>query len=103
MKVKEVVVLYEAAEDLDAGRLFYDEREFGIGDYFIDCLLSDLSALKIYAGIHSKHFGYLRMLSKRFPFAIYYDIEDQIARVVAILDMRMNPDTIRKSLNERSS
>lgn len=103
MKVKEVIVLYEAAEDLEAGRTFYDEREYGVGDYFIDSVLSDFASLKIYAGIHSVHFGYLRMLSKRFPFAIYYDIEDQIARVVAILDMRMNPDTIRRTLNTRGS
>ena len=103
MKVKEVIVLYEAVEDLEAGRAFYNQREYGIGGYFIDCILSDLGSLKIYAGIHTTHSGYLRMLSKRFPFAIYYDIEDQIARVVAILDMRMNPDTIRRTLNERGS
>ena len=67
MKVKEVIVLYEAAEDLEAGRKFYDEREYGVGDYFIDCVLSDLASLKIYAGIHSVRFGFQRMLAKRFP------------------------------------
>ena len=101
MKVKEVIILDDASEDLEAGKIFYDEREFGIGDYFIDCLLSDLTSLKIYAGIHNYHFGYQRMLSKRFPFAIYYDIEDEIAQVIAILDMRMNPDSIRKTLKQR--
>lgn len=101
MKVKEVIILDDAAEDLEAGKAFYDEREYGIGDYFIDCLLSDLTSLRLFAGIHNHHFGYFRMLSKRFPFAVYYDIDDQIARVIAILDMRMNPDTIRKILRNR--
>ena len=101
MRVKEVILLDDAADDLEAGKAFYDEREFGIGDYFIDCLLSDLTSLRIYAGIHHSHFGYQRMLSKRFPFAIYYDVDDGIARVVAILDMRMNPGTIRMTLNKR--
>lgn len=101
MRVDEVIVLDDAVVDLEAGRAFYDEREYGIGDYFIDCILSDLTSLKLYAGIHHSHFGYYRMLSKRFPFAIYYDIEDRIAQVVAILDMRMNPDTIRKTLRKR--
>ena len=101
MNVFEVIVLDEASEDLEAGMCFYDEREFGIGEYFIDCLLSDISSLKLFAGIHSQHYGYFRMLSKRFPFAVYYDIDKQFARVVAVLDMRMNPDTIRNVLDNR--
>jgi hypothetical protein len=101
VKVKEVIVLYEAAEDLELGREFYNERDYGIGNYFIDCLLSDIASLRLYAGTHFKQFGYFRMMSKRFPFAVYYDIENQIARVVAVLDMRMHPDTIRKALSDR--
>lgn len=64
MKIGEVIVLDEAVEDLEIGRAFYDEREFGIGDYFIDCILSDVVSLRLYAGIHPFHFGYRRMLSK---------------------------------------
>ena len=52
MNIKNVVVLDEAAEDLEAGRNFYDEREYGIGDYFTDCLVSDIESLRLYAGIH---------------------------------------------------
>lgn len=29
----------------------------------------------IYAGVHSKLFGCYRMLAKRFPYAIYYQID----------------------------
>ncbi len=93
-KIHSIYLLHEAREDLENGRIFYDERELGIGDYFIDCLLSDISSLKIHSGTHPKHDDYFRMLSKRFPFAIYYDIESDTARIVAVLDMRMNPNTI---------
>ena len=103
MKIKVVTVLDEAVEDLEAGREFYDEREYGIGDYFTDCLLSDIESLKIYAGIHNRYFGFHRMLSKRFPFGIYYDMGDGEAVITAVLDMRMNPDTIRKTIEERMS
>ena len=41
------------------------------------------------------------MLAKRFPFAVYYEVENGIARVVAILDMRQDPLSIRKVLDER--
>jgi len=101
VRIQEVIVLDEAADDLQVGKAFYDEIEYGVGDYFIDCLLSDIAALKMYAGIHSRHFGFLRMLSKRFPFCIYYEIEDDIGVVVAILDMRMNPESIRSILQSR--
>ena len=103
MKIREIIVLDEAVEDLVFGKRFYDAKEFGIGDYFVDSILSDLASLKIYAGIHPNYFGYMRMLSKRFPFAIYYEISDRIARVVGVLDMRMHPDTIRNTLNKRTS
>lgn len=68
MRVRAVIILEEAAEDLEAGRRFYDEREAGIGRYFIDCLLTDLESLQLHAGIHSVHFGFHRLLSHRFPF-----------------------------------
>lgn len=79
MKVRKLTVLKEVAEDLEEGRLFYDRKEPGIGDYFFDSLISNLESLKLYAGIHSKRFGYHRMLSKRFPFAIYYEVEEDTA------------------------
>jgi len=101
MRVRAVIILSEAAGDLEAGRTFYDEREPGVGRYFLDCLFSDLESLRFHAGIHSIHFEFHRLLSRRFPFAIYYDVTDDLARVAAILDMRRDPAWIRKELNER--
>ncbi len=103
MKRREVFLLKEAAVDLDEGRFFYDLQEKGVGDYFFDCLISDLESLRFYSGIHRKKFGFYRMFAKRFPFAIYYEIENDIVEVVAILDMRRNPSLIRSKLGERKS
>jgi hypothetical protein len=101
MRVRTVILLDEAVEDLEAGRAFYDSREQQVGSYFIDCLLADLEALRFHAGIHRVHCGLHRMLSRRFPFAIYYEVAYGIARVAAILDMRRNPAWIRNELGER--
>ena len=103
MKLREVFLLKEAAEDLEEGRLFYDLQEEGVGDYFFDCLISDLESLRFYSGIHSKKFSYYRMFSKRFPFAIYYEIDKDIVQVVAVLDMRRNPSVIKSKLGKRKS
>ena len=37
------------------------------------------------------YFGYHRMLSKRFPFAIYYDLHKDEIRVWRVLDCRRDP------------
>ena len=103
MKIKEVVVLDEASEDINDGVSFYEEKEEWLGDYFFDSIISDLESLRIYAGIHSKHFTSHRMMSKRFPFAIYYDLLQETAVVVAVLDMRRKPSWIRKKLKNRRS
>jgi plasmid stabilization system protein ParE len=67
--------------------------------YCLDSLFSDIESLKIYAGIHSKHFNqYYRLLSKRFPFAIYYLIEDETVNIYAVLDTRMNPSRAKNIL-----
>jgi hypothetical protein len=83
------------------GKRFYEEREEGIGSYFADSALADITSLRLFAGIHSLRFGYHRMLLKRFPFAVYYEKDEDAARVVAVLDMRRDPKSIRAILEKR--
>ena len=47
-----VVILEDAADDMESGRRFYESRELGIGDYFVESILSDLDSLVLYGGIH---------------------------------------------------
>jgi len=92
-------LLSTALEDLSDGRLFYEKQGEGLGEYFFDSLFSDIDSLMLYGGIHPKVFGYHRMLSKRFPYAIYYRLEDEtIAVVYRVLDLRRDPKKIRQSL-----
>ncbi len=102
MKIKDIVTLKEVANDLNDGKAFYDQREAGVGDYFWDSLVADIESLIIYAGIHNKRYGLHRMLAKRFPYAIYYEIKGEIAYVVAVLPMRRDPAWIKSKLKERS-
>ena len=96
MKIK---ILPSAIDDLSNGRLFYEKNGENLGEYFFNSLFSDIDSLVLYAGIHQKYFGYFRMLSKRFPYAIYYKMEeDSLVVVWRILDLRRDPYTIRQSL-----
>lgn len=100
--MRQIVVLEEAAEDIERGREFYDLQEIGLGDYFEDTILSDIESLRLFHGIHFKHFGFHRILSKRFPFGIYYREASEATQVFAVLDLRRNPIRIRKELKGRN-
>jgi len=72
----------------------------GLGSFFLDTLFSDIDSLKQYAGIHNKVFGQHRLLSKRFPYAVYYLVVSKTVLVNAVLDCRRNPNWIKKRLND---
>ena len=93
-----ILILPSARDDLSDGFEFYERQQAGLGDYFLESLFSDIESLRLYAGIHPKWFGYHRLLSKRFPYAVYYDQERMMARVWAVLDCRRDPDAIRERL-----
>jgi len=87
-----------AVDDIESGRRFYEGQQAGLGDYFLDSLFSDIDSLLLYAGIHQKVFGYYRTLSRRFPYAIYYRVEQEEIQVWRVLVCRQNPASIAKRL-----
>lgn len=100
--MKRVVVLEEAAEDLEAARDFYNNIEGGVGLHFLSHLVEDIAQLETLSGIHGIHFGFHRMLASRFPFGIYYRETDVETQVFAILDLRRDPTWLRKELQSRN-
>ncbi len=99
--MRRVVILAEAAEDLELAGRFYDDREAGVGEYCVTSLLADIESLALFHGIHRRHHGCFRMLASRFPFGIYYLEAADETRVVAVLDLRRNPSWIRTQVTGR--
>ncbi len=94
-----IKILQSAKQDLLEGYDFYERQKNGIGSYFLETLFADIESLKLFAGIHSIHFeSYHRLLSKRFPFAIYYKVVDYEVRIYAVVDCRKKPAWIREKL-----
>jgi plasmid stabilization system protein ParE len=91
-------ILSLAINDLIAGRSFYERQGAGLGEYFQDSLLSDIESLLLYPGVHRKVLEYHRLLSKRFPFAIYYKVTGDAVEIWRVLDCRRNPSRHRKAL-----
>ncbi len=97
--MKRIRILEAARLDLIAGYWFYEKQAQGIGRYFLDTLYSDIESLRISAGIHVVCFDkYHRLLSKRFPWSVYYRMESDEILIYAVIDNRRNPDLIEKRL-----
>lgn len=94
----EIRLLETAKEDLREGWKFYEQNAAGLGNYFLDSMWADVRSLKVFAGIHETSDGFYRLLAKRFPFAVYYLIEQETIDVYAILDCRRAPEWIVKRL-----
>ncbi len=91
----------EAIEDLNDGFAFYEAQQTGLGDYFSACLRADIESLRLYAGTGRRVYAdYHRLLSRVFPFAVFYTLDSETVIVWAVLDLRRDPDWIRKRLQE---
>jgi hypothetical protein len=96
-----VEISEDAQEDLNEGFVFYEVQQPGLGDYFIACLRADIEGLKVSGGAHRVVYSdYHRLLSKVFPYGVFYTMEAGIAVVWAVLDLRKEPEWIRKQLRE---
>ena len=95
MKIK---ILPSALADLKRGQQFHSQQEEFLGDYFLDSLFSDIDSLVLYAGVHRKVFGFHRLLSRRFPYAVYYRMDGDVCVVYRVLDCRQKPQKTEDSL-----
>ena len=92
-------VLSSAIEDLSQGRKFYVLQGDGLGDYFFDSLFSEIDSLLVFAGIHSLHLGFFRLIARRFPYAIYYKVRGEEIVVYRVLDCRRKPEWVEQELS----
>ncbi len=95
-----LVILRSAQNDLTDGFWFYEKQAAGLGRYFLDSLLTEIESLLTHAGFHRKAFAAHRLLSRRFPYAIYYEMTEDTVQIKAVLDCRRNPAVIKKRLRQ---
>lgn len=96
-----VRILDRAERDLEEGAWFYERQSPGLGSYFLDSLDLDIASLTKLAGIHRKIYGHHQLLSKKFPYAIYYEVVGNVALINAVIDCRSDPQWIREKLTKR--
>ena len=97
--MRQIRISEEALQDLADGFLFYEAQQAGLGDYFTSCLRADIESLRLYAGIHRVVYrDYHRLLSKVFPYGVFYTVDGDEISVWAVIDLRRDPAWIKTHL-----
>jgi len=95
----QVLLSTEANADIKEAQSYYDSIGEGLGDYFCSSLLADLDRLGVTAGVHRKaHRNYHRAICRNFPYGIFYAMREGEAIVLAVVDLRRDPEWIEKRI-----
>jgi plasmid stabilization system protein ParE len=92
----------DVEEDVMGGFTWYEEKAVGLGEEFLRTFYAGASGIPrnptIYPKIHNE---FRRRLLKRFPYAIYFTIEDHEIVVFGLFHCARDPHTIRGNLHDR--
>ena len=87
-----VIVNPEAEADLADAKAYYDRQRSGLGDDFLERVGEVLNSLGETPERHAKVFQELRRsLVRRFPYAVFYRVDDDQVTVVAVYHTRRDP------------
>ena len=87
------ILLPEAKADVADAYLWYEEQSLGLGMEFLRCVETALASIQrtplIYPLVHE---SYRRALVRRFPFVIFFEIEDSRGRCVVFAVFHCSQD-----------
>ncbi|HXQ74247.1 MAG TPA: type II toxin-antitoxin system RelE/ParE family toxin [Pyrinomonadaceae bacterium] len=92
--MKQYLLQAEAAVEFDVESAFqwYETEEPGLGFEFLKQLRSCYETLlRAPYGYQELRSGIRRALTKRFPYAVYFSIEDEVVVVLAVLHIARDP------------
>ena len=95
----ELVFLFSADADIQAAYEFYEDCQPGRGEIFLRLLDVALGRVREFPEIAPVFHGtYRRLLIADFPFGVFYSLESRRIIIAAVMDLRQDPDAIRKRL-----
>ena len=82
----------EAEVDLSDAAIWYEQQRAGLGQEFLARALSVLESLPDHPNLYPVvHKGVRRALLDRFPFGIFYSVENEFILVYAVMHARRHP------------
>ncbi len=88
----ELIIRPEAKADLLDAFRWYQEQRQGLGHDFKLCVEEVISKMQRNPFVHKKIFQNVRRsVTKRFPFGVFYTVEDEKIIILAVLHARRDP------------
>ncbi len=94
--------LPEVEDDIIGGYVWYEVKSSGLGEDFLRMFYASVSEI-LWNPLHypKVYNEFRRRLLRRFPYAIYFMIEDEQIIVFGLFHCARNPRTIRTKLRDR--
>jgi plasmid stabilization system protein ParE len=87
-----LVISPQADDDLVHAKQWYDDQGCGLGDEFVSRVEEAFEVIRRTPTLYGKVFQDLRLaLTRRFPYAIVYRIDDDQITIVAVYHTRRDP------------
>lgn len=94
--------LPEVEEDIIGGYVWYEAKSSGLGEEFLRIFYASASEIPRHPLLYPKiHNEFRRRLLRRFPYAIYFMIKDDLIIVCGLFHCARDPHTIRTKLKNR--
>ncbi len=94
--------LPEVEDDAVAGYAWYEEKTRGLGDEFLRTFYACANEVQRAPLLSPKlHQEFRRRLLRRFPYAVYFRIEDEEIVVFGLFHCARDPQTIGAKLHDR--
>lgn len=95
----ELIFAPEADQDLAETYDWYEARRFGLGETFLTSVDAAIKAILRQPEMHRMmHEKYRRGLVRRFPYAVFYEFNDNTVTVYGILHTSRDPNKWRQRL-----
>ena len=95
----ELIITPEAFDDLAEAMDWYDEQRPGLGEDFLSSVHASIASTMRMPTMHEKvRFEYRRALVRRFPYAIYYECDDQRFTIYGVVHTARDSEAWRRRL-----
>jgi plasmid stabilization system protein ParE len=99
-----LIIDIEAYQDIATAKEWYESLQVGLGNRFVLSFDAAIQLLKTNPHIYQKAYEeYRRVLIKKFPYAIFYAI-DEIEReveIIAVFNTNQNPEHLKTKIKKR--
>ena len=102
--MSELVFLFSADADIQTAYEFYEAYQEGRGEVFMRHLDVAFGRLRTFPEIAPLFYeAYRRLLVHGFPYGVFYTLEGRRIILAGVMDLRQDPEVIRRRLRERNA